>query len=191
MKRLLFFLNIFFATNTFSQSSDDKLMLPARVVGEDTIAIISLRTVEVSATLGGAKSVGFYKLKNNVRVALPYARKAAKTLNEINEKSLAFKNGRERKRYLKAEEKILKDEFEDELKDLTVTQGQILIKLIDRETGASTYALVKELKGGLNAVFWQSVAHFWGSNLKVRYDAAGEDAMMEQVVQELDAESRK
>ncbi len=191
--KTVFLVTLFFVAISlgFAQMPDGKIILPAKVVGLDTIPVVSLRVVEVSAFVGKAKSVAYYKLKNNVRVALPYARKAAATLAEINDKSLTFKNNRERKRYLKEQEEILKAQFEDKLKDLTVTQGQILIKLIDRETGASTYALVKDLKGGINAVFWQTIAHFWGSNLKVKYDPKGEDAMMEQVVQELDYESSR
>jgi hypothetical protein len=68
------------------------------------------------------------------------------------------------------------------LRKLTFTQGRILIKLIDRETGHTTYEIVKELKGSLSAFFWQSVARIFGSNLKMEYDAKGDDRMIEDIV---------
>jgi hypothetical protein len=79
------------------------------------------------------------------------------------------------------------DEFEDEVKHLTITQGRILMKLIDRETGDTTYYLLKDLKGNLSAVFWQAVARVFGSNLKTTYDPDGEDKLIEQIVLMIEA----
>ncbi|MFK5968672.1 MAG: DUF4294 domain-containing protein, partial [Candidatus Marithrix sp.] len=83
-------------------------------------------------------------------------------------------------------EKELKKEFEDELKNLTMTQGKLLIKLVDRETGKTTYELVKQLRGSLSAFFWQSLAKLFGSNLKTEYDAAGEDKLIEDILIRID-----
>ena len=82
--------------------------------------------------------------------------------------------------------KELKSDFERDLKQLTITQGRILIKLIDRETGNTSYALVKELRGSLQAFFWQGLARLFGTNLKTEFDAAGEDAAIESIVQQIE-----
>ena len=81
----------------------------------------------------------------------------------------------------------LKAEFEGELKKLTIKQGIILVKLIDRETGATSYDLIKSLRGSFSAFIWQSMARLFGSNLKLEYDPYGEDYMIEEIVQQLES----
>ncbi|MBK7854737.1 MAG: DUF4294 domain-containing protein [Bacteroidetes bacterium] len=82
---------------------------------------------------------------------------------------------------MKKREDEMKARFDAELKKLTMTQGRILIKLIDRETGNTSYTLVKELRGNLSAFYWQGLAKLFGSNLKTEFDAQGEDAAIEQI----------
>ena len=84
-------------------------------------------------------------------------------------------------------EKEMRDRFEAELKNLTITQGRILIKLIDRETGETSYELVKELRGTLSATFWQGMAHLFGSDLKTTYDSTSEDNAVEQIIRKIDS----
>ena len=91
-------------------------------------------------------------------------------------------NERMKKAYIRVCEKDLKNEFEDELKDLSINQGRILMKLIDRETGKTTYQIVKEMRGGFEAVMWQAVARIFGNNMKSEYDASTEDIMIERAV---------
>lgn len=74
------------------------------------------------------------------------------------------------------------DDFGTELKKLTITQGRILLKLIDRETGDTSYELLKELRGSISAVFWQTIARIFGSDLKSQYDPKGDDFLIERVV---------
>jgi hypothetical protein len=83
-------------------------------------------------------------------------------------------------------EKDIKDNFESELKQLTITQGRILIKLIDRQTGNTSYVLVQDLKGRFSAFFWQSLARLFGSNLKSHYDPYGEDAEIEKIIKSIE-----
>ena len=176
---------------SIAQLPDGKFLTTGTVSGADTIPSVNLPPLKVQAMAGipsSEKRAEYYKLKYNIRITLPYAKKAAEKLKEVNEKSLTLKNNRQRHKYLKSEEKVVKGQFEEEVKNLTVTQGRILIKLINRETGSTTYALVKELKGSLNAFIWQGVAHLWGSNLKTEYNPDGEDRMMEQIIYELEQE---
>lgn len=83
---------------------------------------------------------------------------------------------------MKQVEQELLVEFEDDLKQLTITQGRILIKLVDRETGSTSYELVKELRGTFSAFFWQTLARLFGSNLKSVYDPYGEDRLIEEII---------
>jgi hypothetical protein len=96
---------------------------------------------------------------------------------------MAASSDQERKRIMKQAEKELNEQFGDDLRNLTFTQGKILIKLIDRETGETSYDLVRELRGSFTAFFYQAFARIWGFNLKDNYDPEGEDELIEQIVQ--------
>jgi len=80
----------------------------------------------------------------------------------------------------------LKRQFESDLKNLSISQGRILIKLIDRETGNTSYELVKDLRGGFQAFMWQSLARLFGSNLKDQYDAQNEDQLIESIILQIE-----
>jgi len=83
---------------------------------------------------------------------------------------------------LKKAEKELEAQFGDEVRDLSYSQGKILIKLIYRETGNSSYDIVKDLRGGFRAFIWQTVAVIFGYNLKTNYDPTGEDQAIERII---------
>ena len=83
---------------------------------------------------------------------------------------------------MKQAEDDIAAQFGPELKELTFTQGKILIKLIDRETSSTSYTLVKELRGSVRAFFYQGFARLWGYNLKTKYDPKGEDELIELIV---------
>jgi hypothetical protein len=152
------------------------------VDGNDTILVQNLRPVLVFAwqTRPDRKT---RRLIRNVKKAYPYAQLASMKLHAYNEKLKAAKTDRERKRLMRKAEKELKKEYGDDLKKLTFTQGHILLKLIDRETGETSYELVEELRGKFTAFFWQSFARIFGFNLKRDYDPDGEDRKIEQIVQ--------
>ena len=83
-------------------------------------------------------------------------------------------------------EKELKAQFEGDLKKLTMAQGKILIRLINRETGMTTYKVIKDYRGGFNAFMWQSFGLLWGNNLKWKYDPTqGEDKLIEEIIQQI------
>lgn len=122
------------------------------------------------------------KLKRDVKRVYPYAILAAAKLKEYNRQMEKMPLESQRKAYMKKAEEQLRTEFEGELKKLTMSQGRILIKLIDRETGNTSYELVKDLRGSFQAFMWQSLARLFGSNLKSEYDAAGDDKMIEDII---------
>ncbi len=125
-------------------------------------------------------------LERKVRKVYPLAKLAAFRVAAYNRIYLSFKTERQRKDYVKKAEKELFDEFEAEIRHMTISEGRILIKLIDRETGESSYEIIKEFKGGLNAFFWQAIARIFGQNLKAAYDPVNEDRMIENIVMQID-----
>lgn len=123
------------------------------------------------------------RLKINVKTAYPYALLARMKLAEMDSQLVLIKGEKERAAYNEQCEKELKAEFEADLRNLNYTQGRILFKLIDRETGSTTYQLIKQRRGSFSAFMWQSVAVVFGSNLKAEYDPEGQDAQIEKCVQ--------
>ena len=87
---------------------------------------------------------------------------------------------------LKQAEQDIKAQFTDDIENMTFTQGKILLKLIYRQTGVSSYEIVKELRGSLRAIFWQTIARVFGANLKVEYDPTGDDKAIEEIVQQIE-----
>ncbi len=124
----------------------------------------------------------YRKLVRDLKRVYPYAKLAKKKLDQMEKEFLELETEKERKRYVKTIEKQLMDEFGNELKKLTITQGRLLLKLIDRETGSTSYILLQELRGNFSAFFWQAIARLFGSDLKSEYDPQGEDRMIERIV---------
>lgn len=157
----------------------------AEVINGDTVPLVNLNTVEIYTTFmfGSAKRYEQWtRVKANVKKVYPYAIIAAAKLKEYDRALEQIKNKELQKVFIKQCEKDLKKDFEEELKALTITQGKILMKLIDRETGKTTYEIVKQLRGGFQAAMWQAVARIFGHNMKVEYDANTEDMMIEKAI---------
>jgi hypothetical protein len=126
------------------------------------------------------------RLRNAVYVTYPYAKKAGAIMNDINAKMAKMPEKDDRKAYIRTREKELKKEFTDPLTNLSIYQGKVLMKLINRQTGNNCYDIIKEYKGGFTARFYQTVAFFFSSNLKQPYDRQGDDKDIETIVQEVE-----
>jgi len=129
----------------------------------------------------------YEKLVSNIKKVYPYALIVRVKLEEINEELINYPNERERKRFLRDVEKDVLGEYRKDIENMTFTQGRLLIKLIDRETQNTSYTLIREYRGKFSAAFWQSVARLFGTNLKEEYDPYGEDALIEAIINEIDA----
>jgi hypothetical protein len=103
----------------------------------------------------------------------------------MNARLASVNKDSERKDYIKSREKELKKEFTDPLSNLSIYQGKVLMKLINRQTGNNCYDIIKEYKGGFTARFYQTVAFFFSSNLKQPYEAGGDDREMEMILKEV------
>jgi len=127
------------------------------------------------------------KLRNDIFTVYPYALTAAIVFKNVNDNLEKLDSRHDRKKYLKSIDKNLDATFKEPLKNLTIDQGHVLIKLIDRETGQNCYSIIKELKGGFSAVVWQSVGVFFNNNLNHDYDPDGKDKEVEEMVKEMEA----
>ncbi len=126
------------------------------------------------------------RLRNAVYVTYPYAKSASRIMNEINIKLVNVTDKSKRRAIIKEREKDLKKEFTDKLTNLSVYQGKVLMKLINRETGNNCYEIIDEYKGFISAAFWQTIAVVFGSNLKQSYDPKGKDLDMEKIVRDVE-----
>lgn len=172
-------------------------LIPYTIENGDTIPTLYLSEVFVfdSNTAKGKriaaqlqrKQIQQTRLIYNVRKVYPYAKLVRKTLEDLNAQYMALESEKEKKAYTDKLEKDLFAQYEKKLRNFSITQGKILIKLIDRETGNSSYALIKDIKGGLSARFWQTIAILFGSNLKSEYDKDGADKEIEEIVQMIEA----
>lgn len=129
------------------------------------------------------EAVKWDKLKRDVKAAYPYAILARMKLAEMDSQLVLIKGEKERQAFNEKCEKELTAQFEADMRSLTATQGRILFKLIDRETGSTTYQLIKQRRGSFSAFMWQSVAFVFGNNLKAEYDPNGADKQIEECVQ--------
>jgi uncharacterized protein with gpF-like domain len=152
----------------------------------DTIYMDNIRASKVYSQLPRQKGKEwrkYYKLVHNFSKAYPYALVAKKLVNEADSTIAADKlKGVKRERYVANVQKELFDVFEGQMRSLTVSQGALIMKLIDREVGKSSYNIIKGYKSGIAAGFWQGIAKMFGTDLKKPYDPDGEDAKIEELV---------
>ena len=161
----------------------------AVVIDGDTVAVVQLRQAEVEGrwTPHDRREAARYdRLTRNVVKVYPYARITRELLHEYeHDLALIHRNG-DHALYMKLAEAELRAEFEAEVKDLTMSQGKVLVKLIDRETGRTSYELVKELRGSFTAFVWQGIARLFGHDLRSNYDRLGDDRMIEVIVERIE-----
>lgn len=126
------------------------------------------------------------RLRNAVYVTYPFATAASRIMNDINSRLVGVTEKSKRKAIIRSREKELKKEFSDKLTKLSVYQGKVLMKLINRQTGNNCYEIIEEYKGSFTAVAYQAVALVFGSNLKQSYDANGKDRDIEYIVHDVE-----
>ncbi|RVT99940.1 DUF4294 domain-containing protein [Mucilaginibacter limnophilus] len=134
------------------------------------IVLADVKIVDTRIFASEEDRLKYRRLRYNVYKVMPYARFAGERYRQLQRDLALTADKKKQKELVKACEKQIKDLFNREIKNLTISQGEVLIKLIDRETGNSSYAMLKEMKGGLNAFMMQSVARIFGHNLKQEYD---------------------
>ena len=171
----------------FSASSiaQDKLLVaPFTIVNGDTFFITDVAEVKVLAFKNKEEKKKYNILKRRVLKVYPYAISAKEKLMNIQVGLDSIRKRRHKKRYTKEVAKWVKEEYADRLKNLTMSEGKILVKLIYRETKTTSYEIVKSYRGIFNAFFWQTMAKFWDNNLKTEYDPVNnrQDLLIEHIL---------
>ncbi|NML23719.1 DUF4294 domain-containing protein [Pseudoflavitalea sp. G-6-1-2] len=195
---------LIFGTQSVAQTQDTSILknIPPPELGPNDTILVSAKIVDHELVPAGTldwywvkapypkellkRRQEWNRLRNAIYVTLPYAKRAGAILNDINAKLRGVEDKDERKKIIKSREAELKKEFTQPLSDLSIYQGKVLMKLINRQTGNNCYEIIKEYKGGLTARFYQTVAFFFNSSLKQPYNANGDEREMEIIVQEVE-----
>lgn len=159
------------------------------IEGKDTLPVYLLNkfNFSTSSTKSKAEKDAFINLNKWVRKALPYAKMAAFRLQQMEDNLCLLKSEKEKKKYIKECEKAIKKQFMDDLKNMYVEEGRILLKLIHRETGKTTFDIMKDYGGTLETVFWQAMAKSYNTSMKVTYDTVV-DYQIEEIIKSIEAQ---
>ena len=160
------------------------LIATSSIIDGDTFFIADVPEVEVLAFKDKNERKKYYILKRRVLKVYPYALTAKEKLQDIQKGLDSIPKRRHKRRYTKEVAKWVKEEYSQQLKSLTMSEGKILVKLIYRETKTTSYQIVKSYRGRFNAFFWQTMAKLWDNNLKTEYDPLNvrEDMLIEHIV---------
>jgi hypothetical protein len=145
----------------------------------DSVLCITLLPVKIRA---GVNLQEHQRMVRAVKKVYPLAVDAARRLEELDKELEKFDLKKDRRAYTRAVEDAIKEEITPMLWKMTRYEGKILIKLIDRETDHTVFSIVKDIRSGFTAGFYQAIAVLFGANLKIEYDPEGEDAILEQIV---------
>ena len=168
------------------------LIAPFCIVDGDTIFTSNIPEVEILEFKSKDERNKYYILKRRVLKVYPYALTAKEKLHGIQKGLDTIPKRRHKKRYTKEVAKWVKEEYTEQLKNLTMSEGKILVKLIYRETKTTSYEIVKSYRGRFNAFFWQTIATLWNNNLKTEYDPVNirEDMLIEHILIQAKLEGR-
>jgi hypothetical protein len=185
MRRVILTGLIFIFVVTTLRAQSDGFITKAILVDGDTVPIYVMNEIRIFGPVvlkNKHDAIKFSKLVKNVKKVYPLAKITGIKVKEFDEIIKNAKTDKERKQKMKAAEDQLKEQFEDDVKDLNFSQGVLLIKLIDRETGSTSYDLIKEFRGKIRAVFYQTLGKLFGYDLKTTYDPGGTDKEVESIV---------
>ena len=169
----------------FNSSAQDKVLFANfSIIDGDTIFISNMPKVDILEFKYKDEQNQYRILKRRVLKVYPYAILAKEKLNTIQNELDSIPKRRHKKRYTKQMSKWVKEEYSDRLKNLSMKEGKILVKLIYRETNLTSYEIVKSYRGRFNAFFWQTMAKLWENNLKTEYDPLNikEDKLIEHIL---------
>ena len=187
-KKILFLLLLFSSVNIFSQN-----IIKDYVVEQgDTILLTEIPSIDIISFTDNKERWKYQILERKVLKVYPYAIYTKQKLEEMENELDSISRKRKKKKHTKKVAKFLKEELGEELKKLTRTEGNILVKLIYRETNISTYKLLKMYRGSVNAYFWQTMAKIYDNDLKQEYDPLNnrEDMWIEHIINQAKLEGK-
>ena len=171
--------------NYDSLKNQGKNFIGGKIINGDTVLHMNIEEITIIPPYNFKSNWQrrrYSRLVRYVKKVYPYSQVVKRKFYNMERALDTIEGKRARKKFIKRKERELKKEFKNELKKLTILQGRILMKLVDRETGHTTYDVLKEYKGNLSAIFWQSVARVFGSNLKEGYQPKTDDRMIEHII---------
>ena len=195
MKKLIFgILSVFMLLAGIAQNVNEVYVLEQVIIGEDTILFYALPELTIEASVdekiftSKREEKRYNKLRKDVEKVWPYAELAGELLNGYNKDLALIKTKDEKRAYTKKIEEELESEFSSDLIRLSMNQQVILIKLIDRQTGNTSYEILQDYRGYVSAFLWQGLARIFGHNLKNDYDGNGDEEMIEEIIAEIERE---
>jgi len=185
---------LFFNSNLAAQNQDvqaryDSIMKSTILTG-DSIPHIDLNEIAIMSPphfKSRRAARKYWRLVYNLKRVLPYARIVNSTIAEMEVKLSDEATDKEKRQLIKSVEDSLWNQYEPDLRKMTISQGKLLFKLVDKESSQTTYHWIEHYKGSVSAFFWQGIARLFGSNLKAGYDPNDpNDAMIDQLVKYID-----
>jgi hypothetical protein len=181
---------VFFAFAARAQQPVTPNYVAGMIDGKDTLPHVNLPVVNVfpkKTFRNKNEEQQYWRMVVRVKKVLPYAREAAALLRKYEQEMPKDSRRRDRRSFVKKAEDELMAKYGPAIKKMSINDGRVLIKLIDRETHRASYDIIHDVKGGVSAVFWQGIARIFGNNLKSKYDPSGEDRQIEQIVRYIDS----
>ena len=189
MKFIVYIYIVLFSLVSFGQESDtiplSKKYILIKIGDTLTIDLDEVKLLPKTKFKAREDVNYYYWLRKKVFKAYPYAMLASQRLDTLNNRLEKIKSKRKKKKYTKIAQKYLEGEFTDQLKKLTRTEGRILIKLIHRQTGKTTFSQIKSLRSGWRAFWYNTTANLFSLSLKVEYNPEinNEDYLIEDILQ--------
>ena len=185
-------INIFFGFYLTTFSQDKILVSPYITVDGEKILTSKIPQFDVIDFRSNEERKSFFKLKRRVLKVYPFAIETKQKVDSLNYELNKIGKKRKQRKHIKAVTKLVKKQYTKALKNLTMKEGRILIKLIYRETGISTYNLLREYRGWWNTTMWQTFARMYDLNLKTSFDPINvrEDMFIDKIIEQAKREGR-
>jgi len=182
---ILIFFVLFPAVGQVPVKTRKDTVLQTVVINGDTMPVINLKEIPIIPKhnfKNRFQERQYWRLVYNLKKVLPYSKIVAATVNQIELKLGSISKDKDRRKYMKSLEDSLWKQYENDMREMTVTQGKLLFKLIDRETRNTPFYWIDSYRGSVSAFFWQGIARLFGSNLKSEYSPEGDDKLIEEIV---------
>ena len=182
---------LFLVSQALSAKKPDSSKLVMGIIqGEDTIITVRVKEIWIfpERKFSSKREQRYYsRYVAKVKKVYPLAVEARELIKKYEPQYYALNNQRDRRKLMKNLEKELLDKHKEELKKWSISDGKILLKLIDRETDRTAYSLIKDFRGDVSAVFWQGIARLFKNNLKDEYSPADEDKLLEEIIKKIES----
>jgi len=164
-------------------------IMNAHILGGDSIPHVELDEVSVRPPRvfkNRRDARRYWRLVYNLKKVMPYAKIISGVVAEVDKELGSIQTDKERRKFIKQTEKTLWCEYEKDMRKMTISQGRLLFKLVDRETSKTTYYWIEHYRGKVSAFFWQGIARLFSSNLKTGFDSAGDDRLIEELIHDIE-----